>query len=194
MNFQLTTTVISKTEGHPYGLQKLSQNNQEFRLVCRICQLCLSRLWSDEPSPVDSGREGCMGKVICEEGEGVVLQGGNGRIVSMTAGGRRSRYRRSKCLPLGSGEPTQRAAPQHTHTHTHTHPGPCWLRENSDYSLRSYLLLKLYLKTGGGLVTKSCPTLVTPRIPGFSVHGILQARILEWVAISFSRGSSQPRD
>ena len=31
-------------------------------------------------------------------------------------------------------------------------------------------------------------------LPGFSVHGILQARILEWVAISFSRGSSQPRD
>ena len=29
---------------------------------------------------------------------------------------------------------------------------------------------------------------------GFSVHGILQARILEWVAISFSRGSSRPRD
>ena len=30
--------------------------------------------------------------------------------------------------------------------------------------------------------------------PGSSVYGILQARILEWVAISFSRGSSQPRD
>ena len=30
--------------------------------------------------------------------------------------------------------------------------------------------------------------------PSFSVHGILQARILEWVAISFSRASSQPRD
>ena len=30
--------------------------------------------------------------------------------------------------------------------------------------------------------------------PGSSVHGILQARILEWIAISFSRGSSQPRD
>ena len=29
---------------------------------------------------------------------------------------------------------------------------------------------------------------------GFSVHGILQARVLEWVAIPFSRGSSQPRD
>ena len=30
--------------------------------------------------------------------------------------------------------------------------------------------------------------------PGSSVHGILQARILEWVALSFSRGSSRPRD
>ena len=30
--------------------------------------------------------------------------------------------------------------------------------------------------------------------PGFSVHGNFQARILEWVAISFSRGSSRPRD
>ena len=30
--------------------------------------------------------------------------------------------------------------------------------------------------------------------PGFSVHGISQARILEWVAISFSRGPSPPRD
>ena len=31
-------------------------------------------------------------------------------------------------------------------------------------------------------------------LPGFSVRGILQARILEWVAISYSKGSSQPRD
>ena len=31
-------------------------------------------------------------------------------------------------------------------------------------------------------------------LPGFSVHGIFQARVLEWVAISFPRGSSQPRD
>ena len=30
--------------------------------------------------------------------------------------------------------------------------------------------------------------------PGSSVHGILQARILEWVAVSFSRASSQSRD
>ena len=47
------------------------------------------------------------------------------------------------------------------------------------------------------LVAQSCPTLCDPMDcspPGSSVHGILQARILEWVAISFSRGSSQPRD
>ena len=31
-------------------------------------------------------------------------------------------------------------------------------------------------------------------LPGFSIHGVFQARILEWVAISFSRGSSPPRD
>ena len=46
-------------------------------------------------------------------------------------------------------------------------------------------------------VTQSCLTLCNPMDcspPGSSVHGILQARILEWVAISFSRGSSQPRD
>ena len=43
------------------------------------------------------------------------------------------------------------------------------------------------------LDTHLCPTLCDPKDcspPGSSVHGILQARILEWVAISFSRGSS----
>ena len=47
------------------------------------------------------------------------------------------------------------------------------------------------------LVAQLCPTLCVPMDcspPGSSGHGILQARILEWVAISFSRGSSQPRD
>ena len=42
-------------------------------------------------------------------------------------------------------------------------------------------------------VSQSCPTLCNPMdcgIPGSSVHGIFQARILEWVVISFSRGSS----
>ena len=46
-------------------------------------------------------------------------------------------------------------------------------------------------------ITQSCLTLCDPvdcSPPGSSAHGILQARILEWVAISFSKGSSQPRD
>ena len=44
---------------------------------------------------------------------------------------------------------------------------------------------------------QSCLILCNPvdcSPPGFSVHGILQARILEWVAMPSSRGSSQPRD
>ena len=46
-------------------------------------------------------------------------------------------------------------------------------------------------------VTQSCLTLCYPMDyspPGSSVHGILQARILEWVVIPFSKGSSQTRD
>ena len=46
-------------------------------------------------------------------------------------------------------------------------------------------------------VAQSCPTLCDPMdcsLPGSSVHGVFQARILEWVAISFSRRPSQPRD
>ena len=47
------------------------------------------------------------------------------------------------------------------------------------------------------LVVQSCPTLCDPMAcnpPGSSVHEILQAGILEWVAMPFSRGSSRPRD
>ena len=51
------------------------------------------------------------------------------------------------------------------------------------------------LGCGGGLVLKLCrlcnPTDYSP--PGSSVHGISQARILKWIAISCSGGSSQPR-
>ena len=53
-------------------------------------------------------------------------------------------------------------------------------------------------------VAQSCPTLCNPmdssippqssNLPGASIHGIFQARVLEWVAISFSRGSSWPKD
>ena len=47
------------------------------------------------------------------------------------------------------------------------------------------------------LLAQSCPTLcdaMNYSPPGFSVHGIFQGRIREWVAVPFSRGSSRPRD
>ena len=46
-------------------------------------------------------------------------------------------------------------------------------------------------------VAQSCPTLCNPTdcsLPGSCVHGIFPARVLEWTAISFSRGSSWPKD
>ena len=46
-------------------------------------------------------------------------------------------------------------------------------------------------------VAQLCPTLCDPidcSLPGSSARGILQARVLEWVAVSFSKRSSQPRD
>ena len=59
-------------------------------------------------------------------------------------------------------------------------------------------LPRIYHCGGGcGLVAKLCLTLATPmgyNPPGSFVHGISQTRILEWVAISFFRGSSQPKD
>ena len=47
------------------------------------------------------------------------------------------------------------------------------------------------------LVVQSCPTLCDPMdcsLPASSIHGIFQVRVLEWGAIAFSRGSSQPKD
>ena len=57
--------------------------------------------------------------------------------------------------------------------------------------------LTFYIGGGCCLISKSCPTLMQPmdgNPPGSSVYGIFPARILEWLAISFSRVSSQPRD
>ena len=57
--------------------------------------------------------------------------------------------------------------------------------------------LPLYRKKVESEVTQLCLTLCDPvdcSLPGFSIHGIFQARVLEWVAIFFSRGSSWPRN
>ena len=52
--------------------------------------------------------------------------------------------------------------------------------------------ITIYLKWNEVKVTQLCLPLCDPT--DYTVHGILQARILEWVAFPFSRGSSQPRD
>ena len=57
--------------------------------------------------------------------------------------------------------------------------------------------LSNYIKIYTCVHAQLCPTLCDPMncsLPGSSVHGILQATILEWVVISSSKGSSQPRD
>ena len=71
----------------------------------------------------------------------------------------------------------------------------CWLFKSSTpkYSQSNYLSERKKESE----ITQSCPTLCDPvdgSLPGSSINGILQARILEWVSISISRGSSQPRD
>ena len=65
--------------------------------------------------------------------------------------------------------------------------------ESSLLVLNHILLLEQKLTS----LAQSCLTLCDPmdyNVTGSSVQGILQARILEWVAISFSRGASQSRD
>ena len=60
-----------------------------------------------------------------------------------------------------------------------------------------HLAYLTYMQSVCVLVSQSCPTVCDPIDCGpqcSSVHGILQARILEWVAIPFSKGSSWPRD
>ena len=75
-------------------------------------------------------------------------------------------------------------------------PGPLMVCFNKHFIL-SFILLLLLVCCCCCLVAESSPTLFDPMdcsLPGSSVHGILQARILQWVAIPSSRGSSQPRD
>ena len=75
--------------------------------------------------------------------------------------------------------------------------GPCSQLPLWDHQQQSALRQITYLPSKRSEVAQSCSTLGDPMdcsLPGSSVHGIFQARVLEWVAISFSRGSSRPRD
>ena len=66
----------------------------------------------------------------------------------------------------------------------------------TNWAIREALIVYVKVK-GKSEVDQSYPTLCDPvdcSLPGSSVRGIFQARVLEWVAIAFSRGSSWPRD
>ena len=89
-------------------------------------------------------------------------------------------------------------------------PYPAWLWEGEVFSVQgSAIRVRRGTLWGRGLlsvvgrpglcavvqkvkVAQSCPTLCDPM--DYTVHGILQARVLEWVAMPSSMGSSQPRD
>ena len=61
----------------------------------------------------------------------------------------------------------------------------------------AFVILNCFSRKVNVKIAQLCLTLWNPMdcsLPGSSVHGILQARILEWVAFPFSRGSSQPKD
>ena len=65
----------------------------------------------------------------------------------------------------------------------------CWITVT-----KKIVVVFFFIKSEGA---QSCLTLYNPMdcsLPGSSVHGIFQTIILEWVAISFSGGSSRPRD
>ena len=85
------------------------------------------------------------------------------------------------------------------HHYIHTHKSIVIVSRKGDKSCKfcnCYPGMNLYFKYCCCLV-KSCPTLcnhLDSSPPGSSVHGTVQARILECIAISFSRGSSRPRD
>ena len=66
---------------------------------------------------------------------------------------------------------------------------------SSSSSTREYI--SIFLSISAGSIAQSCPNLYSPidcSLPGSSVHGVFQARILEWVTISYCRGSSRSKD
>ena len=83
-------------------------------------------------------------------------------------------------------------------------PNPAWTFGSSQFThcwslawgILSITLLECEVKKWSE-VAQPFPTLCDPMdcsLPGSFIHGVFQARVLEWVAISFSRGSSWPRD
>ena len=74
---------------------------------------------------------------------------------------------------------------------------PLWVKVSSLNVCKIFRSQEHQVRRAKVLVAQLCPTLSNPMgcsLLGSSVHGISQSRMLEWVAIPFSRGSSQPKD
>ena len=81
--------------------------------------------------------------------------------------------------------------------HLHPHPTPIGRAESSPLDHQGSppcTFLKVKVKPLVALLSLTLCSPIDCSPPGFSVHGILQARLLKWAAIPFSRRSSQPRD
>ena len=82
--------------------------------------------------------------------------------------------------------------------HSHCNIGIGWVLQKLKF-MSQYIYIPLVTQLVSVCLPSRVQLFATPWTvacsqPGFSIHGIFQARILEWVAISSSRGSSQPRD
>ena len=104
------------------------------------------------------------------------------------------------CDPMDwnkTGLPVHHQLPKFTQTHIHwvseAVPSPkfmCWSLSSQYVRLGWYLGIGVFKEVKEVKVTQSCLTLCNPM--DYEVHGILQAKILEWIDFPFSRGSSQP--
>ena len=106
-------------------------------------------------------------------------------------------------LLLFSNHQTRLCLCSHTNMHTYIHTSSIYIHTHPPEDNFSILMEKLiihidFLTTEWSEVKSlSRVRLCDPMdcsLQGFSVHGIFQAKVLEWVAISFSKGSSWPRD
>ena len=106
---------------------------------------------------------------------------------------------------LGQKDPLEKGMSTHSSIFAWRIPWtekPGWLQSMESQRVRHHQVSIIFTFTFfkekvKQLVTQLCPVLFNPMDcspSGFSVHGILQAKILEWVAIPFFKGLSQPRD
>ena len=93
----------------------------------------------------------------------------------------------------GGSLPLSREHSRDQEEHTQVQPSPDQARAAWDLAAASPRQLGMWWWFSHKVMSNSYDTMDCS-LPGFSVHKIFQARILEWVAISFSRGSSRPRN